>query len=237
MIRCIKLWTGKAAVGPPPMSVPHLDTRVISGQHSLLFGLYAGFSRKLLKHGSLLDLFESFRPTNIKPLLSVARDNFDLTEYLIGQVLQSESHRLAALDEYFPNAKPEDWKLQVAGQRVQTIKPDVKRGGALEFGTELVGAADHSLVALLGASPGASTAAFIAVSVLEKCFADELSASAWLPKLRQIIPSYGVSLIEDAELCRSVRAETLNIENINLPAVAGRSPPKTRKESRVRALR
>jgi malate dehydrogenase (quinone) len=229
---------GKAAVGSPPMSVPHLDTRVIGGQHSLLFGPYAGFSSKFLKHGSLLDLFESVRPGNIKPLLSVARDNFDLTEYLIGQVLQSENHRLAALDEYFPNAKPEDWRLQVAGQRVQTIKPDVKRGGLLEFGTELVGAADHSLVALLGASPGASTAASIAISVLEKCFAGELTASAWLPKLKEIIPSYGASLIEDAELCQSVRVETagvLNIENINLPAVAGRSPPKTRRDSRVRA--
>jgi malate dehydrogenase (quinone) len=145
---------------------------------------------------------------------------------------------LAALDEYFPNARPEDWKLQVAGQRVQTIKPDVKRGGLLEFGNELVGAADHSIVALLGASPGASTAAFIAISVLEKCFAGELTASAWLPKLKEIIPSYGVSLIEDAELCQRVRAETaqvLKIENIDLPAVAGRYPSKTRKESRVRA--
>ena len=112
------------------MSVPHLDTRVIGGQHSLLFGPYAGFSSKFLKHGSLLDLVESVRPANIEPMLSVARDNFDLTEYLIGQVLQSESHRLAALDEYFPNAKPEDWRLQVAGQRVQIIKPDAKRGGA-----------------------------------------------------------------------------------------------------------
>ena len=208
---------GKAAVGSPPMSVPHLDTRIIGGQHSLLFGPYAGFSSKFLKHGSLLDLFESIRPRNIKPLLSVARDNFDLTEYLIEQVLQSESHRLATLDEYFPNANAEDWKLQVAGQRVQTIKPDVKRGGLLEFGTELVGAADHSLVALLGASPGASTAAFVAISVLQKYFPNELTASAWLPKLKEIIPSYGVSLIEDADLCRQVRAETaavLRVENI-----------------------
>jgi malate dehydrogenase (quinone) len=229
---------GKAAVGSPPMSVPHLDTRVIDGQHSLLFGPYAGFSSKFLKHGSLLDLFESVRPANVKPLLSVARDNFDLTEYLIEQVLQSESHRLAALDEYFPNAKPEDWKLQVAGQRVQIIKPDVKRGGFLEFGTELVGAADHSLVALLGASPGASTAAFIAISVLEKCFAGELTASAWLPKLKEIIPSYGISLIEDAGFTRRVRAETaqtLKIENIDLPAAAGGSLPKTRRNSRARA--
>jgi malate dehydrogenase (quinone) len=229
---------GKAAVGSPPMSVPHLDTRIIGGQRSLLFGPYAGFSSKFLKHGSLLDLFESVRLANIKPLLSVARDNFDLTEYLIGQLLQSESHRLAALDEYFPNAKPEDWRLQVAGQRVQIIKPDAKRGGLLEFGTELVGAADHSLVALLGASPGASTAAFIAVSALEKCFPGELTASAWLPKLKEIIPSYGISLIEDAELCQSVRAETaqvLKVENIDPVAVAGRSPPKTAKESLVHA--
>jgi malate dehydrogenase (quinone) len=210
---------GKAAVGSPPMSVPHLDARVIGGQRSLLFGPYAGFSSKFLKHGSLLDLFESVRPANIEPLLSVARDNFDLTEYLVEQLLQSESHRLAALDEYFPNAKPEDWKMQVAGQRVQIIKPDVKRGGLLEFGTELVGAADRSLVALLGASPGASTAAFIAISVLEKCFADELTASAWLPKLKQIIPSYGVSLIDNAGFCQRIRAETaqvLKVENIEL---------------------
>ena len=225
---------GKAAVGSPPMSVPHLDTRVIGGQRSLLFGPYAGFSSKFLKHGSLLDLFESVRPANIRPLLSVARDNFDLTEYLVRQLLQSENQRLAALEEYFPNARAEDWKLQVAGQRVQIIKPDVSRGGLLEFGTELVGAADRSLVALLGASPGASTAAFIAISVLEKCFPNELTASAWLPKLKQIIPSYGVSLIEDADFCRRVRADTaevLKVKNIELPLIAGGSPPETHRKT------
>jgi malate dehydrogenase (quinone) len=229
---------GKASVGSPPMSVPHLDTRVIGGQHSLLFGPYAGFSSKFLKHGSLLDLAESVRPANIEPLLAVARDNFGLTEYLIEQVLQSESHRLAALDEYFPNAKPEDWKLQVAGQRVQIIKPDVKRGGLLEFGTELVGAADRSLVALMGASPGASTAAFIAISVLEKCFGGELTESVWLPKLREIIPSYGVSLIEDAELLQRVRAETaqvLKIENIDASAAGSPSPTRKKSKSAARA--
>ncbi len=208
---------GKAPHGSPPMSVPHLDTRVIGGQHSLLFGPYAGFSTRFLKHGSLLNLVESVRPANIKPLLSVARDNIDLTEYLIEQVLQSESQRLAALDAYYPNAKSDDWKLEVAGQRVETIKPDVKRGGLLELGTELVTAADRSLVALLGASPGASTAAFIGISVLEKCFPNQLTAAGWLPKLKEIIPSYGVSLIEDADFLRRVRAETaavLKVENI-----------------------
>jgi malate dehydrogenase (quinone) len=208
---------GKAPHGSPPMSVPHLDTRVINGEHSLLFGPYAGFSSKFLKHGSVLDLFESIRPANINPMLSVARSNFDLVEYLIEQVLQSASHRFAALEDYFPNAKNDDWKLEIAGQRVEIIKPDAKRGGLLELGTELVTAPDRSLVALLGASPGASTAAFIAISVLEKCFASELTGSAWLPKLKEIIPSYGISLIEDAAFCNRVRADTaavLKIENI-----------------------
>jgi malate dehydrogenase (quinone) len=208
---------GKAAVGSPPMSVPHLDTRVIGGQHSLLFGPYAGFSTKFLKHGSLLDLFLSIKPSNIGPLLAVARDNFDLTKYLIGQVLQTSRHRFAALRDYYPMANPKDWRLEVAGQRVQIIKPDARRGGILEFGTELVPAADGSLVALLGASPGASTAVWISLNVLERCFQDKLKTGSWTAKLKEIIPSYGQSLIEDAALCRRVRAETaavLHLQNI-----------------------
>jgi malate dehydrogenase (quinone) len=208
---------GKAAVGSPPMSVPHLDTRVIGGQHSILFGPYAGFSTKFLKHGSLLDLFLSIKPSNIGPLLAVARDNFDLTKYLIGQVLQSSRHRFAALREYFPMANPRDWRLEVAGQRVQIIKPDARRGGVLEFGTELVRAADGSLLALLGASPGASTAVWITLNVIERCFQDKLTANGWSAKLKEIIPSYGESLIDDAELCRRVRAETaavLHLQNV-----------------------
>jgi malate dehydrogenase (quinone) len=208
---------GKAAEGSPPMSVPHLDTRYIGGSRSLLFGPYAGFSTRFLKHGSLTDLLRSIEPGNILPMLAVARDNVALSEYLIGQVLQTSAHQFAMLQQFYPTAKRHEWKEAVAGQRVQIIKPDQERSGVLEFGTELVAAEDRSLVALLGASPGASTAAFIAIGVLEKCFPDELTESAWLPKLKQIIPTYGIDLTRDADACRRIRAETapvLKIDNV-----------------------
>ena len=199
---------GKAASGSPPMSVPHLDTRIIDGKTSLLFGPYAGFSSKFLKHGSLIDLFRSLTLDNIVPLLDVARDNVGLTEYLIGQVMQSGSHQFGVLKQFFPKATRNEWKEAVAGQRVQIIKPDNDRGGYLEFGTELIPAADKSLVALLGASPGASTAAYIATEVLRVCFADKLTEGAWLPALRRLIPTYGIDLTVDADACRKARADT-----------------------------
>lgn len=214
---------GKAASGSPPMSVPHLDTRIIGGKQSLLFGPYAGFSTRFLKHGGLSDLFASLTHSNIIPLLDVARDNVALTEYLIGQVMQSAEHQFAHLKEFFPGAVESDWRKAVAGQRVQTIAPHESSGwfrheeGTLQFGTELVAAADRSLVALLGASPGASTAAFIALEVLQRCFAERLAAGDWLARLKTIIPTYGIDLKQDADACLRSRAETaalLRIENV-----------------------
>ena len=160
---------------------------------------------------------------NIIPLLDVARDNIRLAEYLVGQVLQSSNQQFATLKNFFPRAVKKDWKEAVAGQRVETIKPHESKGwlkhkeGELEFGTELVVAEDKSLVALLGASPGASTAASIAINVLQKCFGNELTEGAWLPRLKAMIPTYGIDLKIDAEACRRTRAETapvLKIDNI-----------------------
>lgn len=201
---------GMAATGSPPMSVPHLDTRYVDGKRWVLFGPYAGFSTKFLKHGSLFDLPLSVRPDNILPLLAVGRDNFPLEEYLVGQVLQSNRHRFKALREFYPAMDEKDWEFDVAGQRVQIIRKDKLHTGKLEFGTEIVHSADSSIVALLGASPGASTAVWIMVHMLENCFHEQL-VGHWVPKLKEMIPSYGQDLKTDGALVERVRKDTAEV--------------------------
>ena len=210
---------GKASVGSPPMSVPHLDTRVIDGETVLLFGPFATFSTKFLKNGSLLDLFSSITASNLMPMVHAGIDNLDLSQYLIGQLMLSDADRMASLREYFPNARDEDWELIQAGQRVQVIKQDEEHGGILQFGTEVVSAQDGSIAALLGASPGASTAAPIMLSLIEKVFADKVATPEWQQRLRQIIPSYGHKLNDDAQLANRTRqwsSERLGLQYIEL---------------------
>ena len=179
---------GKAELGAPPMSVPHLDARIVDGQRSLLFGPYAGFTPKFLKTGSWFDLFGSLRLHNLGPMIAVALQDFGLLRYLISEVFASRQKRLEALYRFYPDANPEDWVKEVAGQRVQIIKPDKKKVGVLQFGTEVVASADGTIAGLLGASPGASTATPIMIHVLERCFPDRVEK--WTEALRTMVPTY-----------------------------------------------
>jgi malate dehydrogenase (quinone) len=207
---------GQASVGAPPMSVPHLDTRFVGGQRSLLFGPYAGFSTNFLKHGSYVDLPRSIRPHNIVPMLAVAKDNMDLTAYLIKEVAKRHGDKVEALREYYPEAKDGDWELITAGQRVQIIKRDPKKGGVLQFGTEVIAGRDGSIGALLGASPGASTAVPIMIELLQKSFPKNFKG--WQSKLKEMMPGYGVKLNDNPELAVQLEEETakaLQLDRVN----------------------
>ncbi len=199
---------GKASVGSPPMSVPHLDTRVLGGKHVILFGPFATFSTKFLKEGSYFDLLSSTTTSNLWPMMKVGVDEFPLVEYLAGQLMLSDDDRIAALREYFPKARKEEWRLWQAGQRVQIIKRDPNKGGVLKLGTEIVNAKDGSIAALLGASPGASTAAPIMLQVLEKVFAQKVATPEWQAKIREIVPSYGTKLNDDPDRVARAWADT-----------------------------
>ncbi|MCC3719377.1 malate dehydrogenase (quinone) [Rouxiella badensis] len=199
---------GQASVGAPPMSVPHLDARYLDGKRVVLFGPFATFSTKFLKNGSLFDLLGTTTTHNVMPMTHVGLDNFDLVKYLIGQVMLSDDDRFAALKEYYPDAKKEDWKLIQAGQRVQIIKKDADKGGVLKLGTEIVTDRQKTVAALLGASPGASTAAPIALNVMQKLFPEEFKSAEWQSKIRQIVPSFGQKLNDDPALTQRVWDET-----------------------------
>jgi malate dehydrogenase (quinone) len=197
---------GKPALGAPPMSMPHLDTRLVDGSPSLMFGPYAGFNTKFLKNGSWFDLFATIRPHNLVPMLSAGLSNLALVRYLISQLAASKTAKFAELREFMPNADPKDWYLITAGQRVQVIKKDKEKGGVLQFGTEVITSADGSIAGLLGASPGASTAVPIMLDVLKRCFPDRIAA--WTPKLLEMVPTYGTLLSDNPKLAKKTLGST-----------------------------
>lgn len=202
----------QASVGAPPMSVPHLDTRVVDGESSLLFGPFATFSPKFLKNGSVLDLVTQVRAHNLWPMLRVAFANPDLITYLVGELMKNHRKKVDSLRTFMPTAEDEDWSLINAGQRAQVMKKDAKKGGVLQFGTEVVSAADGSIAGLLGASPGASTAVPIMLGLLKDCFPEQYSG--WEPALRELIPTYGQKLNEApavADQSMTATANTLGI--------------------------
>ena len=206
---------GIASTGAPPMSVPHLDTRVLDGKRVILFGPFATFSTKFLKNGSYLDLLGSTTLHNVWPMTKVGIEQYPLVEYLAGQLMLSDDDRFEALRTYFPNAKKEDWRLWQAGQRVQIIKRDAEKGGVLKLGTEVVASQDRTIAGLLGASPGASTAAPIMLNVLETVFKEKVATPEWQAKIKEIVPSYGTKLNDSAAATQkewNYTAEVLQLE-------------------------
>jgi malate dehydrogenase (quinone) len=206
---------GQPPLGAPPMSVPHLDTRVINGKSWLLFGPFAGWSPKFLKQGKVTDLPFSVRPNNLGSMLGVGLTEMGLVKYLVGQLMLSEADRVDALREFAPSARDSDWELDVAGQRVQVIRRK-GRGGVLEFGTTVLAADDGSIAGLLGASPGASTAVPAMLDVMERCFGDRYTG--WLPKLKEIVPSLGTPLSGEPKLFEEVWAHGTKILKLDRPA-------------------
>ncbi|MGO2094333.1 MAG: malate dehydrogenase (quinone) [Mammaliicoccus sciuri] len=205
---------GKEPPGTPPMTVPHLDRRYIQGKESLLFGPFAAIGPKFLKNGSNLDLFKSINTSNVVTMLSSGVKNLSLVKYSIQQVLQRKEDRMKELRRFVPDAKDEDWDIHIAGKRVQVIKDTEEHGrGFIQFGTEVVNSEDHTVIALLGESPGASTSVSVALEVIEKNFPQYMEK--WESKIKEIIPSYGESLIEDSALLKKTRKQTAEALELN----------------------
>lgn len=199
----------QASVGAPPMSVPHLDTRVVNGKAALLFGPYATANPKFLKNGSIFDLPSSLRPANLIPYLAVGASNIPLIKYLVGELAKNKAKKFASLKEFMPTAVAEDWELLNAGQRAQVIKKDARKGGVLQFGTEVITSRDGTISGLLGASPGASVAVHVMLEVIKRCFPAEFAS--WQHKLKEMIPSYGTKLNDDAERAAENLSRTARI--------------------------
>lgn len=210
---------GKAAVGAPPMSVPHLDTRVIDGTSSLLFGPYAGFSPNFLKKGSWWDLPGSIRAHNLGPMIQVGLHEFSLEKYLVGELFASHEKQVESLRTYMPSARASDWELIVAGQRVQVMKKDPQKGGVLQFGTEVITSEDGTISGLLGASPGASTAVHAMLDIMQRCFPEKFE-NEWRSRVLERIPFYETGLNGDAAAAAASLAETGEILGLTSVAAA-----------------
>ena len=207
---------GLPPLGAPPMSVPHLDTRVINRRSWLLFGPFAGWSPKFLKQGKVTDLPFSVRPDNLVSMLGVGMTEMGLLKYLIGQLLLSESARVDTLREFVPSARDSDWELDIAGQRVQVIRKAKGKGGVLEFGTTVLSASDGSIAGLLGASPGASTAVPAMLDVMQRCFGDRYPG--WQSKLTEMVPSLGTPLSGEPALFEEVWSWGTKVLKLDKPA-------------------
>lgn len=208
---------GRPADGAPPMTAPHLDTRLIDGHRGLMFGPFAGFSPKFLKQGSASDLLRSVHRDTLGTMLTVAKDEVPLTSYLVRQVLQSMSRRVDHLREFIPSASEGDWELIQAGQRVQIMRPTASKRGILQFGTEVVASQDGSIAGLLGASPGASTATAIMLNLIERCFPADYAQ--WKPRLQEIVPSVGTNLAADPIRFEQVQNRTNSLLGLAAPAL------------------
>lgn len=204
---------GQASVGAPPMSVPHLDTRHVDGKRYLMFGPYAGFKPNFLKQGSPMDLPMSIHRGNLYPILRAGWDNMPLTKYLLSELRKTKEERIASLLEYYPQANPDDWELITAGQRVQVIKKDNKKGGVLQFGTEIVTHADGSLAALLGASPGASVSVPLMLKLIAECFPERMAS--WEGRLKELVPGYGLALNDHPDLAEEIISHTAKVLGIH----------------------
>lgn len=183
---------GQAPIGAPPMSVPHLDHRTIDGVDHLMFGPYATFSTKLLKHGRLTDFFTTLRPSNLWTVASAGATNLDLVRFLISELLATPTRRFRQLQRYLPTAHRDEWELIPAGQRAQLVTPGPRGVGVLQQGTELITTADRAVSGLLGASPGASTAVPIMIDLLRRCFPDEWQ-HRWEAALTDAVPGLAVT--------------------------------------------
>lgn len=216
---------GRADLGAPPMSVPHIDTRYIDGKKYVLFGPFATYSNKFLKNGSQLDLLASTNKNNVLPMAAIGLQNADLVQYLVSQVLMSDADRFNELKKYYPEADPKDWHLQQGGQRVQIIKKEPGKPAKLQFGTEIFASKDKSVTALLGASPGASTSPYIMLNLLEKAFPEQ-TKGVWNDKLHEIVRSYGQDLANDPALLDQIRHYSSSTLGLNYTTPANMVPAK-----------